>query len=101
MFRKLALAGALAFARLDGKRVKASRRRGAVLAHQQVGVLLVELLDIGEEGGASYRRSSGALLSIFNDRLRSKERFVGVRIDDKQDVYPALKQFFNKRGLEV
>ena len=57
--------------------------------------------EIGEEGGASYRRSSGALLSIFNDRLRSKERFVGVRIDDKQDVYPALKQFFNKRGLEV
>ena len=57
--------------------------------------------EIGEEGGASYRRSSGALLSIFNDRLKHRERFVGVRIDDKQDVYPALKQFFSKRGLEA
>jgi uncharacterized protein len=57
--------------------------------------------EIGEEGGASYRRSSGALLSIFNDRLKSKERFVGVRIDDKTDVYPALKQFFSRRGLEA
>ncbi len=57
--------------------------------------------EIGEEGLASYRRSSGALLSIFNDRLRNKERFIGVRIDDKQDVYPALKQFFGKRGIEA
>lgn len=57
--------------------------------------------EIGEEGLASYRRSSGALLSIFNDRLKNKERFIGVRIDDKQDVYPALKQFFGKRGLEA
>jgi sporulation protein YhbH len=55
--------------------------------------------EIGEEGAASYRRSSGALLSIFNDRLKNKERFVGVRIDDKEDVYPALKQFFGQRGL--
>jgi sporulation protein YhbH len=39
--------------------------------------------EIGEEGAASYRRSSGALLSIFNDRLKNKERFVGVRIDDR------------------
>jgi uncharacterized protein len=53
--------------------------------------------EIGEEGASSYRRSSGALLSIFNDRLKRKERFVGVRIDDKEDVYPALKQFFGKR----
>ena len=50
--------------------------------------------EIGEEGASSYRRSSGALLSIFNDRLKKKERFIGVRIDDKEDVYPALKQFF-------
>jgi hypothetical protein len=57
--------------------------------------------EIGEEGGASYRRASGALLSIFNDRLKSKERFVGVRIDDKNDVYPALRQFFSKRGVAV
>jgi sporulation protein YhbH len=54
--------------------------------------------EIGEEGSSSYRRSSGALLSIFNDRLKNKERFVGVRIDDKEDVYPALKQFFGRRN---
>jgi sporulation protein YhbH len=54
--------------------------------------------EIGEEGSSSYRRSSGALLSIFNDRLKDKGRFVGVRIDDKEDVYPALKQFFGKRN---
>jgi uncharacterized protein len=54
--------------------------------------------EIGEEGASSYRRSSGALLSIFKDRLKDQERFVGVRIDDKEDVYPALKEFFGKRG---
>ncbi|HKP85033.1 MAG TPA: sporulation protein YhbH [Blastocatellia bacterium] len=54
--------------------------------------------EIGEEGASSYRRSSGALLSIFTDRLKNQERFVGVRIDDKEDVYPALKEFFGKRG---
>jgi uncharacterized protein len=57
--------------------------------------------EIGEEGGGGYRRSSGALLSIFNDRLKRKERFIGVRIDDKEDVYPALKQFFGRRGVEA
>lgn len=57
--------------------------------------------EIGEEGSTSYRRSSGALLSIFNDRIHNKERFVGVRIDDKEDVYPALKQFFGRRGIET
>src|ERR1041384_2060831 len=57
--------------------------------------------EIGEEGSSSYRRSSGALLSIFNDRLQNKDRFVGVRIDDKEDVYPALKEFFGKRGVET
>ncbi|MBC7932410.1 MAG: DUF444 family protein [Rubrivivax sp.] len=57
--------------------------------------------EIGEEGGGSYRRSSGALLSIFNDRLKKRERFIGVRIDDKEDVYPALKQFFGRRGIEA
>lgn len=54
--------------------------------------------EIGEEGASSYRRSSGALLSIFKDRLKDQDRFVGVRIDDKEDVYPALKEFFGKRG---
>src|SRR3954466_14489592 len=54
--------------------------------------------EIGEEGSSSYRRSSGALLSIFNDRLKNKERFVGVRIDEKEDVYPALKQFFGRKN---
>ncbi len=57
--------------------------------------------EIGEEGASSYRRSSGALLSIFKDRLQYQERFVGVRIDDKEDVYPALKEFFGKRGDEA
>ena len=57
--------------------------------------------EIGEEGTSGYRRSSGALLSIFNDRLKRKERFIGVRIDDKEDVYPALKQFFGRRNVEV
>ena len=41
---------------------------------------------------------SGALLSIFYYRLRRGERFIGVRIDDKEDVSPALKQFFGQRG---
>lgn len=57
--------------------------------------------EIGEEGMPTFRRSSGALLSIFNDRLKNKERFIGVRIDDKEEVYPALKQFFGKRGMTV
>ncbi len=57
--------------------------------------------EIGEEGASSYRRSSGALLSIFKDRLKNQERFVGVRIDDKEDVYPALKEFFGKRGEDA
>ncbi len=57
--------------------------------------------EIGEEGTSGYRRSSGALLSIFNDRLKQKDRFIGVRIDDKEDVYPALKQFFGRRGEEA
>jgi uncharacterized protein len=54
--------------------------------------------EIGDEGALSYRRSSGALLSIFKDRLKHQDRFVGVRIDEKEDVYPALKDFFGKRG---
>lgn len=53
--------------------------------------------EIGEEGAPAYRRSSGALLSIYTDRLKNKDRFVGVRIDDKTDVYPALKKFFGER----
>jgi sporulation protein YhbH len=57
--------------------------------------------EIGEEASSSYRRASGALLSIFNDRLKDKDHFCGVRIDDKEDVYPALKQFFGRRGLET
>jgi uncharacterized protein len=57
--------------------------------------------EIGEEGALSYRRSSGALLSIFKDRLKGQGRFIGVRIDEKEDVYPALKEFFGKRGETV
>ncbi|MBX3279491.1 MAG: sporulation protein YhbH [Acidobacteria bacterium] len=57
--------------------------------------------EIGEEGAGSYRRTSGALLSIFNDRLHNKDRFIGVRIDNKEEVYPALKEFFGKRGVSA
>lgn len=57
--------------------------------------------EIGEEGAGGYRRTSGALLSIFNDRLKNKDRFIGVRIDNKEEVYPALKEFFGKRGVIV
>lgn len=57
--------------------------------------------EIGEEGASSYRRSSGALLSLYKDHLKNKDRFIGVRIDDKEDVYPALKEFFGKRGEKV
>jgi hypothetical protein len=57
--------------------------------------------EIGEEGSANYRRSSGALLSIFGDRIKKKDRFVGVRIDDKEDVYPALKHFFGKQDFDL
>lgn len=55
--------------------------------------------EIGEEGGSAYRRASGALLSIFEDRIKNKDRFIGVRIDEKEDVYPALKKFFGKQGI--
>ena len=51
--------------------------------------------EISEEGMATYRRSAGALLSIFQDRLKNKSRFIGLRIDGKEEVYPALKQFFS------
>jgi sporulation protein YhbH len=57
--------------------------------------------EIGEEGASSYRRSSGALLSLYKDHLKNKDRFIGVRIDDKEDVYPALKEFFGKRGEKI
>jgi uncharacterized sporulation protein YeaH/YhbH (DUF444 family) len=57
--------------------------------------------EISEEEYSSYRRSSGALLSIFTERLQNKDRFVGVRIDSKEDVYPALKAFFGTRGEVV
>ena len=53
--------------------------------------------EIGEEGFPGFRRPAGALLSVFNERLKNKERFIGVRIEEKEDVYPALKEFFGKR----
>lgn len=55
--------------------------------------------EIGEEGFPGFRRPAGALLSVFNERLRNKERFIGVRIEEKEDVYPALKEFFGKKEL--
>lgn len=57
--------------------------------------------EIGEEGMSTYRRSSGALLSIFKEHLKNQQRFIGVRIDGKEEVYPALKEFFGKRGVKA
>lgn len=57
--------------------------------------------EIGDEGFPGFRRPNGALLSVFNERLKNKERFIGVRIEEKEDVYPALKEFFGKRELAV
>ena len=86
----------------DGDNYYSDNEEAVRLADELIGTCnLFGYGEIGEEGSASYRRSSGALLSIFNDRLKSKDRFVGVRIDDKQDVYPALKQFFGRRGIET
>jgi hypothetical protein len=86
----------------DGDNYYSDNEEAVRLADQLISTCnLFGYGEIGEEGASSYRRSSGALLSIFNDRLKKKERFVGVRIDDKEDVYPALKQFFGRRGVEA
>jgi sporulation protein YhbH len=83
----------------DGDNYYSDNEEAVRLADQLISTCnLFGYGEIGEEGASSYRRSSGALLSIFNDRLKGKERFVGVRIDDKEDVYPALKQFFGKKN---
>lgn len=57
--------------------------------------------EIGDEGFPGFRRPNGALLSVFNERLKNKGRFIGVRIEEKEDVYPALKEFFGKREIAV
>jgi sporulation protein YhbH len=86
----------------DGDNYYSDNEEATRLADQLISTCnLFGYGEIGEEGSSSYRRSSGALLSIFNDRLKNKERFVGVRIDDKEDVYPALKQFFGTRGVQA
>jgi sporulation protein YhbH len=83
----------------DGDNYYSDNEEAVHLADQLISTCnLFGYGEIGEEGASSYRRSSGALLSIFNDRLKGKERFVGVRIDEKEDVYPALKQFFGKKN---
>lgn len=83
----------------DGDNYYSDNDEAVRLADELIGTCnLFGYGEIGEEGASSYRRSSGALLSIFKDRLKNQERFVGVRIDDKEDVYPALKEFFGKRG---
>ena len=83
----------------DGDNYYSDNEEAVRLADQLIAACnLFGYGEIGEEGASSYRRSSGALLSIFNDRLKGRERFVGVRIDDKEDVYPALKQFFGKKN---
>ena len=83
----------------DGDNYYSDNDEAVRLADELIGTCnLFGYGEIGEEGASSYRRSSGALLSIFKDRLKDQERFVGVRIDDREDVYPALKEFFGKRG---
>ena len=57
--------------------------------------------EIGDEGFPGFRRPVGALLSVFKERLKNKDRFIGVRIEEKEDVYPALKEFFGKRGEQI
>lgn len=54
--------------------------------------------EISDEETSHYRRASGALLSVFNERLKNKKRFIGVRIDSKEDVYPALQTFFKEQA---
>ena len=86
----------------DGDNYYSDNEEAVKLADELINICnLFGYGEIGAEGGSGYRRSSGALLSIFNDRLQQKEHFVGVRIDDKEDVYPALKQFFGRRGVEA
>jgi sporulation protein YhbH len=83
----------------DGDNYYSDNDEAVRLADELIGTCnLFGYGEIGEEGASSYRRSSGALLSIFKDRLKNQERFVGVRIDDKEEVYPALKEFFGIRG---
>jgi hypothetical protein len=36
---------------------------------------------------ATYSPNSVALLSIFNEGSQNKERFIGVRIDGKEDSF--------------
>ncbi len=57
--------------------------------------------EIGDEGFPGFRRPIGALLSVFKERLKNKSRFIGVRIEEKEDVYPALKEFFGTRGEAI
>jgi sporulation protein YhbH len=86
----------------DGDNYYSDNDEAVRLADELIGTCnLFGYGEIGEEGASSYRRSSGALLSIFKDRLKDQERFVGVRIDDREDVYPALKEFFGKRGEQA
>jgi uncharacterized protein len=86
----------------DGDNYYSDNDEAVRLADELIGTCnLFGYGEIGEEGASSYRRSSGALLSIFKDRLKNQDRFVGVRIDDKEEVYPALKEFFGKRGEQA
>src|SRR5258706_9776764 len=86
----------------DGDNYYSDNDEAVRLADELIGTCnLFGYGEIGEEGAASYRRSSGALLSIFKERLLSQDRFVGARIECKEDGSPALKEFFGKRGVET
>ncbi len=63
---------------------------------------LIEICNIfgyGEirEGG---NRSMSTLMSEFHAEVDS-DKFTGVTICDKKDVYPALRQFFAKKEGEI
>jgi len=52
----------------------------------------------GEIRSRSFSTVS-TLMSAFSEI--DDERFIGLTIGDKKEVYPALKRFFNGRGMEV
>src|SRR5690606_2848517 len=72
--------------------------------NQRCMELVTQLLDLSnvfgygeiQEGG---RRSLSTLMSAFN--AIQNERFIGVTIASKEEVYPALQQFSSPRDGRV
>ncbi|MHB1132456.1 MAG: sporulation protein YhbH [Chloroflexota bacterium] len=65
------------------------------LVHRLMGV--ANLFAYGEIQEGGYR-SLSTLMSAFQNI--SEERFIGVTITDRKDVYPALKKFFAPRDRD-